>query len=283
MAKAAMEEKRLAVEAKYVDPDGFPFLTVVLDECWEKRSYKTNNKSISVVATIVGFRTKQVLYMGVGNRYLTLCSRNFLVIEGPCKDQQSRTRSSTEVDWKHTIFSMRKNIVKAAAHWNKEASPKINVDLKKHLCGPLVSLCETRCVELEHHLSVTSFLKRIEEIIASLEEIQEWSHSSSDRSSLIATTFVCAITNNLKNRYSKEVLKAFNLQSLLPEKCSTATMKSSIQVAQQLAKQYWKVIENDEDGCQSYMKAETKLWVTKWKREASRKTPLPNYALDCLK
>ncbi|KAG8177452.1 hypothetical protein JTE90_008636 [Oedothorax gibbosus] len=67
----------------------------------------------------------------------------------------------------------------------------------------------------------------------------------------------------LKNHYSKEVSKVFNLQSLLPEKCCAATMESSIQVAQQLVKQYWKVLGKDEDDCQSYLKAETKLWVTK--------------------
>lgn len=47
MEKAAMEEKRLALEANDVDPDGIPFLTVVVDGCWGKRSYKTNYSSLS--------------------------------------------------------------------------------------------------------------------------------------------------------------------------------------------------------------------------------------------
>lgn len=47
MKRAAMEEKRLAVEAGEVDADGIPLLTVVVDGCWAKRSYRTNYSSLS--------------------------------------------------------------------------------------------------------------------------------------------------------------------------------------------------------------------------------------------
>ncbi|GFT88186.1 uncharacterized protein NPIL_637651 [Nephila pilipes] len=66
---AAMEEKHLVVQAGEVGGDGIPLLTVVVDGCWAKRSYKTNYSSLSGAAAIVGFRTKKVLYMAERNRY----------------------------------------------------------------------------------------------------------------------------------------------------------------------------------------------------------------------
>ncbi|CAL1295640.1 unnamed protein product, partial [Larinioides sclopetarius] len=54
---------------------GIPLLTVVADGCWAKRSYRTNYSSLSGAAAIVGFRTKKVLYMGVRNRYCSICIR----------------------------------------------------------------------------------------------------------------------------------------------------------------------------------------------------------------
>ncbi|GFT39696.1 yqaJ domain-containing protein [Trichonephila clavipes] len=67
------EEKQLAVQAGEVGPDGFPMLTVAVDGCWAKRSYS----HLSTAAAIVGFHTKKVTYMGVGNthRYCIVCSR----------------------------------------------------------------------------------------------------------------------------------------------------------------------------------------------------------------
>ncbi|GBO41369.1 hypothetical protein AVEN_132412-1 [Araneus ventricosus] len=73
MHNAAMEEKRLAIEAGEIDADGIPLLTVVADGSWAKRSYRTNYSSLSGAAAIVGFRTKKVLYLGVRNRYCSVC------------------------------------------------------------------------------------------------------------------------------------------------------------------------------------------------------------------
>ncbi|GFS47266.1 uncharacterized protein TNIN_142771 [Trichonephila inaurata madagascariensis] len=47
MYRAALEEKQLAVQAGEVGPDGFPMLTVVVDGCWAKRSYRNNYSSLS--------------------------------------------------------------------------------------------------------------------------------------------------------------------------------------------------------------------------------------------
>ncbi|GFT40353.1 uncharacterized protein NPIL_88071 [Nephila pilipes] len=78
----AMEEKHLAVQA---GGDGIPMLTVVVDGCWAKRSYRINYSSLSGTATIVGFQTKKVLYMAVQNRYCMVCSRAAAVNKLPGK------------------------------------------------------------------------------------------------------------------------------------------------------------------------------------------------------
>lgn len=73
------------------------------------------------------------------------------------------------------------------------ASPKRNAVLIKHVGNQLVSMCETRWIE--RHLSVASFLKNIEKIVSCLEEISQWSHFSSDTSSVTARTLLYAISN----------------------------------------------------------------------------------------
>ncbi|GFY50525.1 uncharacterized protein TNIN_399061 [Trichonephila inaurata madagascariensis] len=59
MYRAAMEEKELAIQAGEIRPDAFPMLTVVVDGCWAKQSYRINYSSLSGAAVIVGFRTKK--------------------------------------------------------------------------------------------------------------------------------------------------------------------------------------------------------------------------------
>ncbi|GFU26648.1 hypothetical protein NPIL_138851 [Nephila pilipes] len=55
-----MEEKHLAVQAEAVGGDGISMLTVVVDGCWAKQSYRTNYSSLARAAAIVGFRTKKI-------------------------------------------------------------------------------------------------------------------------------------------------------------------------------------------------------------------------------
>ncbi|GFU23606.1 yqaJ domain-containing protein [Nephila pilipes] len=101
---AAMEEKHLAVQAGEVGGDGIPMLTVVVDGCWAKRSYRTNYSSLSGAAAIVGFRTKKVLYMAVRNRYYMVCSRAAAVNKLPGKHCCSK-------NWHGSSSSMEANII----------------------------------------------------------------------------------------------------------------------------------------------------------------------------
>ncbi|XP_054257576.1 uncharacterized protein LOC129005927 [Macrosteles quadrilineatus] len=75
MKSAATEEIAHAIAEGQVTPDGTPILTVVADGSWAKRSYRTNYNSLSGVAAIVGFNTKKVIFLGVRNKYCTVCAR----------------------------------------------------------------------------------------------------------------------------------------------------------------------------------------------------------------
>ncbi|KAG8222472.1 hypothetical protein J437_LFUL002207, partial [Ladona fulva] len=74
--EAGKEEVRLAVEAGDVDMDGIPFITVVADGAWAKRCYRTNYSSLSGVVCIIGYRTRKVLFIGVRNKYCSVCARS---------------------------------------------------------------------------------------------------------------------------------------------------------------------------------------------------------------
>ena len=75
MEEAAKEEAKMAVELGEVSKDGIPYITVVTDGAWSKRSYNVNYDALSGVGSIVGYRTSQLLYLGVRNKYCTMCAR----------------------------------------------------------------------------------------------------------------------------------------------------------------------------------------------------------------
>jgi hypothetical protein len=75
MIEAGKEEYNLAIEAGEVDSDGMPYITVIVDGAWSKRSYKSNYNALSGVGctSIIGARTKKVLYVGVKNKFCKIC------------------------------------------------------------------------------------------------------------------------------------------------------------------------------------------------------------------
>ncbi|KAL4122792.1 hypothetical protein QTP88_015067 [Uroleucon formosanum] len=87
--KAGEEEKQLVIAAGDVDAgdvdadDGIPFCTVVADGQWSKRSYKTKYDALSGVATIIGYRTKNILFIGIRNRFCIICNRAKTKNESP--------------------------------------------------------------------------------------------------------------------------------------------------------------------------------------------------------
>lgn len=75
MRKAGEEEREAAIAEGRVTKDGIPFIDVVIDGCWCKRSYKTNYSALSGAATIIGRRFGKVLFYAVKNKYCSVCAR----------------------------------------------------------------------------------------------------------------------------------------------------------------------------------------------------------------
>ncbi|KAJ8685040.1 hypothetical protein QAD02_020833 [Eretmocerus hayati] len=75
MKQAIEEEKELArMNGDVIN--GIPFITVIVDGSWGKRSYKSGKyNSASGCGVIIGARTKKVLYVGVKNKYCYTCTR----------------------------------------------------------------------------------------------------------------------------------------------------------------------------------------------------------------
>lgn len=77
MEDAAEIERIKATELKQIDSTSDnPMITVVADACWSKRSYRTNYSALSGAATVVGNYTKKVLWIGVKNKYCSVCKGN---------------------------------------------------------------------------------------------------------------------------------------------------------------------------------------------------------------
>lgn len=75
MEKAAEREKKAAFEEGRVK-DGKAVIDVIVDGFWSKRSYKSGNYSaLSGGAAIIGRRFKEVLYLGIKNKYCCVCAR----------------------------------------------------------------------------------------------------------------------------------------------------------------------------------------------------------------
>lgn len=75
MKKAGDEEREIALKNGILDEDGIPMCTVIADGQWSKRSYKTKYDAFSGAATIIGYNTRKVLFVGIRNRYCSICQR----------------------------------------------------------------------------------------------------------------------------------------------------------------------------------------------------------------
>lgn len=73
MKKAGEEELELAKKHGDVDENGIPFITVIVDGSWIKRSFGTKYDSLSGLGVIIGKRTGKVLCVGVKNKFCTAC------------------------------------------------------------------------------------------------------------------------------------------------------------------------------------------------------------------
>ncbi|KMQ85199.1 hypothetical protein RF55_16378 [Lasius niger] len=65
-------EKHLALERNDVI-NGIPYITVVADGSWMKRSYGNAYNSLSSIEAIIGYHTKKILFVGVRNKFCAIC------------------------------------------------------------------------------------------------------------------------------------------------------------------------------------------------------------------
>ena len=73
MTKAGEEEKKIAINNNSYF-QGIPAISVTVDGGWSKRSHKHSYSAKSGVALIIGNATKQILYLGVRNKYCSVCA-----------------------------------------------------------------------------------------------------------------------------------------------------------------------------------------------------------------
>lgn len=105
MEISAKKEAQIAVEKGEVDKNGVPVLKVYADGAYGKRSYKNSNySSLSGVAAIVGYYTKEVLFISVRNRYCAICKH----AERNGKEVKSH---SCYMNWTGSAGSMESDII----------------------------------------------------------------------------------------------------------------------------------------------------------------------------
>ena len=73
MAEAGREEKEHAVAIGHFHQD-VPYISVVVDGGWSKRTHKHSYNAKSGVAVIFGLHTKKLLFIGVRNKYCSVCA-----------------------------------------------------------------------------------------------------------------------------------------------------------------------------------------------------------------
>jgi len=70
---AINEEKDNALVIDSFDKDGKPGISAVGDAGWSKRSYRSSYTANSAAAVLIGAHSKKILYVGVKNKYCSVC------------------------------------------------------------------------------------------------------------------------------------------------------------------------------------------------------------------
>lgn len=74
MLAAGKEEKQLAIKNGQYH-QGIPAITVIIDGGWCKRTHKHSYNALSGVGVIFGKETKKLLYIGVRNKFCSVCAK----------------------------------------------------------------------------------------------------------------------------------------------------------------------------------------------------------------
>jgi len=73
MKMAGEEEKQLALERNETI-NCVPYITIVANDSWMKGSYGSAYDSLSGVGAIIGYHIKKVLFIGIRNKFCTVCN-----------------------------------------------------------------------------------------------------------------------------------------------------------------------------------------------------------------
>ena len=100
---ASKEERDLAIENDEYHC-GVPAITVVVDGGWSKRSHKHSSNAKSSVGVIFGAATKKLLFIGMRNKYCSVCAISKWKNSPPPSHQRY-------CNWSGTSCGMEANIV----------------------------------------------------------------------------------------------------------------------------------------------------------------------------
>ena len=103
MKSAGQEECRLAIERGDYH-QGIPAITVITDGGWSKHKHKHPYNAKSGVAIIIGKETGKLLYIGVRNKYCSVCARAEKSGEPLPNTNASRTGAHHRPPWKRTSY-----------------------------------------------------------------------------------------------------------------------------------------------------------------------------------
>ncbi|KAB0795633.1 hypothetical protein PPYR_12472 [Photinus pyralis] len=166
MREAAEEEKEIALRNKNVDKNGIPLITVVADGTWSKRSYHTNFNSLSGAAAIIGFQTKKVLFLGVRNKFCTICKISETAGNTPnahkCYKNWSGSSAAMEADIVAEGFS--RSLEMYGLIYNKLIADGDSSCYKKILDTHPYETTVVEKIECKNHL-LRNFSKKIRELI----------------------------------------------------------------------------------------------------------------------
>lgn len=113
MKIAAGVEKQLALE-KNETIDGIPYVTVVADGSWMKRSYGTAYDSLSDVGAIISYRSRKILSVGIRNKFCAICNmaerQNVEPKIHKCYKNFNQNASSTNMESDAIVEGFKNNI-----------------------------------------------------------------------------------------------------------------------------------------------------------------------------
>ncbi|XP_050512375.1 uncharacterized protein LOC126888289 [Diabrotica virgifera virgifera] len=165
MELAAAEEIKMAKDAGNVDENGIPCITVVTDGAWSKRSYNVNYDAMSGVACIIGYNTGKLLFLGVRNKYCSICSWH------ESKEQETPTHrcfknwtgSSTAMETDIIAEGFRNSLNQYGIKYSKMVGDGDSSVYRKLLEIRPYGNCLVQKIECKNHI-LRNFAKKIREI-----------------------------------------------------------------------------------------------------------------------